>query len=79
MAENPHQPRKYDAVLGGQAPLAADGAAVLGGMAGVKQRLARGGVKQRVDGLLNAFEYGQEGLDLVIQSIEDTSSAIDLG
>ena len=75
MAENLDQPRKYDAVLGGQAPLPADGA-VLGGLAGVKQRLAKGGVKQRIDALLDAFQYGQEGLDLVIQALEDTSSEV---
>ncbi|MBD2185470.1 hypothetical protein H6S82_12240 [Planktothrix sp. FACHB-1355] len=38
--ENPYQPKADDAVLGGQAPPPADGAAVLGGLAGVKERLA---------------------------------------
>lgn len=75
MSENPNQPGEYDAVLGGQAPLTAD-SAVLGGLAGVKQRLARGGVKQRIDALLDAFEYDQEGLELVIQALEDTSSEV---
>lgn len=75
MSENSNQPGEYDAVLGGQAPLTAD-SAVLGGLAGVKQCLARGGVEQRIDALLDAFEYGQEGLELVIQALEDTSSEV---
>ena len=72
MAENPDQPREYDAVLAGQAPLPADGV-VLGGLEGVKQRLERGALKQRIDALLDTFEYGQEGLELVMQALEDTS------
>lgn len=35
---NPQQPREYDAVLGGNSP-SMEGAAVLGGIEGVKLRL----------------------------------------
>lgn len=77
MAENLNQPREYDAVLGGQAPPPQDGA-VLGGWEGVKQRLARGAVEQRIDALLDAFQYGQEGLNLVIQTLEDKSNEVSL-
>lgn len=76
MAENLDQPREYDAVLGGQVPLPADGAAVLGGLAGVKQRLARGALEQKIDALLDAFQYGQKGLDLVIQALESKSEEV---
>jgi len=36
MADNPNQPRKYDAVIGDQAP---SGSAILGGMEGVNTEL----------------------------------------
>ena len=39
MAENENQPREYDAVLGGKSEIPL-GAAVLGGILGVKTRLA---------------------------------------
>ncbi len=39
MAENPNQPREYDAVKGGQAPAPVSGV-VLGGLEGVKKRLS---------------------------------------
>ncbi len=65
MSEN--QPREYDAVLGGnQAPV--DGV-VLGGIEGVKRRLANSDVKARVAGLYQALNYGDAGLDLIIQAL----------
>lgn len=69
IAENPNQSGEYDVVLGSQTPLPVDGA-VLGGLEGVKQRLARESVEQKIDALLDAFQYGQEGLELVIQALE---------
>lgn len=68
-------PRAYDAMLGGQAPPPTDGA-VLGGLNGVKQRLARGTTEQKIDALLDAFEYGQAGLDLIIHALEDKSRQV---
>ena len=66
MSEN--QPREYDAVLGGgnQAPV--DGV-VLGGIRGVKRRLANPDIKVRIAGLYQALNYGDAGLELVIQAL----------
>lgn len=68
MSEN--QPKEYDAVLGGgnQAPV--DGV-VLGGIEGVKRRLANPDVKVRIAGLYQALNYGEAGLKLVIQVLRD--------
>jgi hypothetical protein len=40
--------------------------AVLGGIEGVKRRLASAVVEQRIAALTKALKYGQAGLDLVI-------------
>lgn len=72
MAQNPNQPRAYDAVLGGQTPAPVDGA-VLGGLPGVKRRLVSSVVAQRVTALKEALKYGQSGLDLVIDALKDSS------
>lgn len=70
MAHN--QPRSYDVVLGGQTPTPIN-AAVLGGVAGVRRRLASQNVAQRVAALSEALKYGQAGLDLIFQSLKDES------
>ena len=70
MSENPDRPREYDAVLGGTAPPPLEGV-VLGGLEGVKTRLASGVVEARVAALKEAPKYGEEGLDLVIGALED--------
>lgn len=75
MAENPNQPRDYDAVLGSQA-LPPVGGAVLGGLEGVKQRLAHSAPSQRIAALYEAVKYGQAGLDLVIQALGDSSEQV---
>ncbi len=69
---NPNQPKEYDAVLGGDAPPLVDGV-VLGGIEGVKMRLASTAVEQRVTALSEALKYGEAGLDLVIQGLRDQS------
>ena len=74
MPENPKQPREYDAVLGGQNPPIY--AAVLGGIQGIKKRLASPILEVRIAALANAFNYGEQGLDLVLQALEDESNQI---
>jgi formylglycine-generating enzyme required for sulfatase activity len=69
---NPQQPREYDAVLGGNSPLL-EGAAVLGGIEGVKLRLQNPDAKVRIAALEQALNYGRQGLDLVIASLKDES------
>lgn len=59
------QPKSQDAVLGGQSspPL---GGLVLGGIEGVKRRLASPAIASRISALREAFNYGEIGLNLVL-------------
>ena len=66
------QPREFDAVLGGNTPPPVTGV-VLGGIEGVKRRLESEIVDVRVKALSDALNYGEAGLDLVIQALEDDS------
>jgi hypothetical protein len=75
MNNNLDRPRNYDAVLGTQAPPPVEGA-VLGGLAGVKSRLASPLVKVRVAALSDALNYGETGLDLVIEALKDSSKQV---
>ncbi len=72
MAENPNQPKEYDAVLGRQNPPPIYGG-VLGGIEGVKKRLASPVVEIRIAALSDALKYGEKGLDLVLQALQDES------
>ncbi|MEG3843491.1 type II toxin-antitoxin system HicA family toxin [Microcoleus sp. herbarium14] len=67
-----NRPREYDAVLGGQnqPPI---GAAVLGGIPGVKSRLASTILSVRIAALSEALKYGNAGLDLVVSALQDES------
>lgn len=75
MTENQNQPREYDAVKGGQSQVPL-GAAVLGGIPGVKSRLASPGVEVRIAALSEALKYGDAGLDLIIAALRDESMAV---
>ncbi len=75
MIEKSNQPEDYDPVLGGQTPAPINGV-VLGGLSGVKRRLASTFTQQRSAALSEALNYGQEGLDLVIQSLLDESEQV---
>ncbi len=82
MPENPNQPREDDAVLGGQ-NLVSAGSVILGGLEGVTRRLGVGNsgavaltVEQRIAALKDALKYGQKGLNLVIQALQDESDAM---
>src|SRR3569832_579774 len=73
-----NQPQEDDAVLGGNAP--AYSGVVLGGLEGVKWRFGRGGspnhsysIEQRIAALNDALNYGQAGLDFIIQALNDES------
>ncbi|GET35887.1 formylglycine-generating enzyme family protein [Microseira wollei] len=72
MSENPNEPREYDAVLGGQNPPPIY-AAVLGGIEKVKKRLASSILEVRINALSDALKYGDKGLDLVLQALQDES------
>ncbi|NJM60092.1 MAG: formylglycine-generating enzyme family protein, partial [Oscillatoriales cyanobacterium RU_3_3] len=75
MSENSKEPREYDAVLGGQNTTPPD-AAVLGGIAGVKSRLASPVIEARIAALSAALKYGQAGLDLIIGALRDESMQV---
>ncbi|MBE9128463.1 MULTISPECIES: HEAT repeat domain-containing protein [unclassified Coleofasciculus] len=75
MTNNPNQPRKDDAVLGGQSPPPVEGV-VLGGIEGVKSRLASAVVEARIAALSEALHYGDTGLDLVIGALKDESEQV---
>ncbi|MGK7873312.1 MAG: GUN4 domain-containing protein [Xenococcaceae cyanobacterium] len=72
MTENP---RPYDAVLGAQeVPLSA---AVLGGLESVKRRFASEVEQHRIAALYSALNYGQKGLELIIQALTDKSKQVE--
>jgi formylglycine-generating enzyme required for sulfatase activity len=66
----PNQPRKDDAVLGGKNT--PTNAAVLGGIQGVKSRLNPANpIEVKIAALKNALNYGEAGLDIVIQALQE--------
>ncbi len=75
MSDNQNKPREYDAVLGGQSSIPVN-AAVLGGIPGVKSRLASPAVEVRIAALSEALKYGEAGLDLIIQALGDESMQV---
>ncbi|MEG4588607.1 formylglycine-generating enzyme family protein [Microcoleus sp. MOSTC5] len=72
MTENQNQPREYDAVLGGQSQVPL-GAAILGGIPGIKSRLAAPIVEVKIAALSEAIRYGDVGLDLIVGALQDES------
>jgi hypothetical protein len=62
MAKKLNQPQSHDLVLGG--------------LEGVKKRLASDTSEQKVAALAEAFNYGESGLALVIEVLKDQSSPI---
>lgn len=77
MNNNPNRPKEYDAVLGGQAPPPIAGV-VLGGLEGVKHRLKSTVARERAAALIEALRYEEEGFDLVIEALQDSSEKVQL-
>ncbi|MGB3203562.1 MAG: WD40 repeat domain-containing protein, partial [Crinalium sp.] len=75
MPEKPQQPREYDVVLGGSAATPSSGV-VLGGLDGVKSRLAIASIEVRVSAVKDALNYGETGIDLVIQALKNSSEEV---
>lgn len=75
MSDNQNKPREYDAVLGGQNSIPVN-AAVLGGIPGVKSRLASPAVEVRIAALSEAPKYGEAGLDLIIGALHNESMQV---
>jgi len=77
MNNNPNLLRKFDAILGGSVPPPFEGV-VLGGLEGVKQRMKSPVARERAATLIDAFRYGEAGLDLLIAALEDSSEQVQL-
>jgi WD40 repeat protein len=69
------EPDKYDAVLGSSTSSPA-GAVVLGGLEGVKQRANSPIASERIAALREAQKYGQPGLELILQGLQDRVLAV---
>ncbi|MEG4445260.1 hypothetical protein QUB47_31280 [Microcoleus sp. AT9_B5] len=72
MLNQQQNPREYDAVLGSQV-LVPEGAAVLGGLFGVRSRLASNHLASQIGATSEACKYGKSGFDLMIQFLQDKS------
>ncbi|MEG4533386.1 hypothetical protein [Microcoleus sp. D2_18a_D3] len=66
------QPTEYDAVLGNQVSVPV-GAAVLGGLSGVRSRLASPHLGAKIGAISEASKYGEAGFDLIVQLLHDKS------
>ncbi|OUL21499.1 hypothetical protein BV372_31660 [Nostoc sp. T09] len=75
MTDNQNQPKDYDAVLGGQSPPPVDGV-VLGGIEGIKRCLSNPVANVRIAALSEALKYGDAGLDILIQALQDKSRLV---
>ena len=77
MSEPPNQPKNTDVVLGGNAPPPLSGA-VLGGIAGVRHRLKSQVAEHRIAALDDGLKYGDAGLELIIQALDDEAEQVRL-
>ncbi|OYD86609.1 hypothetical protein CDG77_34125 [Nostoc sp. 'Peltigera membranacea cyanobiont' 213] len=75
MNNNSNQPGEFDAVLGGEVPPPVSGV-VLGGIEGVKSRLKSSVIEVKLAALSEALNYGDMGLDLVINTLTDSSERV---
>ncbi len=69
MSNTPRQPRPDDAVLGGQYQAPIDGA-VLGGIEGLRQRLATDNIEVKKVALSQALNYGEKGVEVLFEVLE---------
>jgi hypothetical protein len=69
------RPQQFDAVLGNQTPIA-NGSVILGGIESVKIRLNSENIHVIILALKDAMNYGEAGLHLVIQSLDDPESQL---
>jgi hypothetical protein len=67
--------RESDLILGGQNSPPTN-AAILGGLAGVKQRLASELIGERIQALNNAVIYSDDGIDLTLRSLKDNDDKV---
>jgi COMPASS component SWD3 len=72
---SPTNPDRTDAILGGQNPSPTN-SAILGGLAGVKQRLLTSTEEVQIAALHEALKYDDPGLDLAIDTWKNESSKL---
>ncbi|MEH1949362.1 MAG: WD40 repeat domain-containing protein [Nostoc sp.] len=75
MVDNSQEPKEHDVSLCGHYKVPADGV-VLGELERINQLMAYGRIEQKIDALLDAFEYGQAGLEIIIHSLHDSSREV---
>nr|WP_322714973.1 hypothetical protein [Nostoc sp. ChiSLP03a]MDZ8216258.1 hypothetical protein [Nostoc sp. ChiSLP03a] len=75
MNNNSNKPGEFDAVLGGEVPPPVN-SVVLGGIEGIKSRLKSSVIEVRLAALSEALNYGDMGLDLVINTLTDSSERV---
>ncbi|MDJ0733180.1 MAG: hypothetical protein QNJ47_03690 [Nostocaceae cyanobacterium] len=75
MSKKKNQRREFDAVLSGEISPPATGV-VLGGIEGVKRRFQSEDEEVRIAALYDTLNYGNEGLDFVIEALEDDSQRV---
>jgi hypothetical protein len=69
-----NSPKSQDLVLGGQAPLTSS--MVLGGVAGLHQRLANAPTGQKAELLLQILDYGEAGIDLLVEASQSSELVV---
>ncbi|RUT03884.1 hypothetical protein DSM106972_047980 [Dulcicalothrix desertica PCC 7102] len=77
MSTEQNQPKEFDAVRGEEVASPLDGS-VLGGIQGVKRRLTNSHSDVKIAALNDAIKYGDIGLDLVIDALQDSSQQVQL-
>ncbi len=75
MDKKQNQPKEYDVVFGGDNPSPLGGL-VLGGLEGAKHRLSSNLLEERIAALSEVLNYGEPGLNLLIQALKDESEQV---
>ncbi|WP_310485846.1 hypothetical protein [Chamaesiphon sp. VAR_48_metabat_403] len=68
-------PQESDAVLGGQNPPPIN-AAILGGLAGAKQRLESESIVAKIQALKDTIQYGTDGINLALEALADPNDDV---
>lgn len=66
------EPREWDAVAGGKVSPPVGGA-VLGGLAGIRSRLASQNLEAKISAVSDACKYGEAGFELLVELMRDES------
>lgn len=75
MVNDSSQPEPTDLVLGRHLPLPSSGA-ILGGITGLRQRLADASPDQKVDLLPQCLNYGDAGIDMLVEAVSDAALTV---